>query len=225
MHFQRSEGIDRLRNICIRFFKLVIKSENLSRNIGDTAFGLLYRAVQLFDLALTPEKTEFTLLNASAGHTAAGIQNIALKSGNTERRVSALIDCDTDINITNYYDTAQQVFNNAAVGRGVTDEIRCNPIAAVHVDKRTLLARKQTWLHCVYGKKGSSAVIVFSEIFDYEFRILLIWDNNILKSSAECHFNSIHIFRRNGNELRYDSVYAGFEPCIALGIVKQPADA
>ena len=139
--------------------------------------------------------------------------------------MSALIDCNTDINITNYDDTAQQVFNNAAVGRRVTDKIRCNPIAAFHVDKRAFFARKQTGFHCVYGKQGSSAVIVFSEIFDYEFRILLIWNNDILKSSAKRHFNSIHIFGRDGNKLRYDSVHAGFELCIALGVVEQPADA
>ena len=107
--------LPKLLHKAVRFSDFPLHAQALANASFKGRLLLLYGFAQNLYLALTTYKAELTLLNAAAGHAAAGVYDVPLKCGYAEGGTGPLVYGYARIQILYYYGSAKKVLEYAPV--------------------------------------------------------------------------------------------------------------
>ena len=185
-----------LMQLVLRALPPLLFARAAALHLGDALLGrlgaprhFLQLRGQLLHLALAAQQVLRLLLDAAAGHAAAGVHHIALQRHQPEGMPARAHDGDAAVQVPGHHRASQQALHHAAVQRVIAAQLAGHADAAGHGEHLALARGERAAAHGAQRQKGRPAQPVLAQVVDQGLRVLLGFRHDVLHRGAQGHIH------------------------------------
>ena len=152
---------------------------------------------QLLHLALAAQQVLRLLLNAAAGHAAAGVHHVALQRHQPESMPARAHDGDAAVQVLGYDGASQQAFHYAAVDGIVAAQLARHADTAGHGKHLALARGEGAAPNRIQRQERGASQPVFAQIVNENLGVLFGFGHDVLHRAAQGHVHGGFVFARH----------------------------
>ena len=162
---------------------------------------------QLLHLALAAQQVLRLLLNAAAGHAAAGVHHVALQRHQPESMPARAHDGDAAVQVPGHHGAAQQAFHYAAVDGIVAAQLARHADTAGQGQHLALARGEGAAPNRIQRQERGPSQPVFAQIVNQDLGVLLGFGHDVLHRAAQGHVHGGFVFARHLQKHGYHVVH------------------